>query len=54
MVTKLEQAIYTAHATATGGREGRAVGQQLVDAAHLVCPYSNATRGNIVVDLSLA
>jgi osmotically inducible protein OsmC len=32
----------------------RAVGQQLVDAAHLVCPYSNATRGNIVVDLSLA
>ena len=32
----------------------RAIGQQLVDAAHLVCPYSNATRGNIVVDLSLA
>jgi len=32
----------------------RAVGQQLIDAAHLVCPYSNATRGNIVVDLSLA
>ena len=32
----------------------RAVGQKLVDAAHLVCPYSNATRGNIEVDLSLA
>jgi lipoyl-dependent peroxiredoxin len=23
----------------------------LVDAAHLVCPYSNATRGNIDVEL---
>lgn len=32
----------------------RAVAQQLVDAAHIVCPYSNATRGNIEVDLSLA
>lgn len=28
--------------------------QALVDAAHLVCPYSNATRNNIDVDLSLA
>jgi Ohr subfamily peroxiredoxin len=25
----------------------------LVDAAHLVCPYSNATRGNIDVDLEI-
>ena len=25
--------------------------QQLVDAAHQVCPYSNATRGNIDVTL---
>ncbi len=25
----------------------------LVDAAHQVCPYSNATRGNIIVDLSV-
>lgn len=25
--------------------------QQLVDAAHQVCPYSNATRGNIDVEL---
>lgn len=28
--------------------------KSLVDAAHQVCPYSNATRGNIVVDLSVA
>ena len=28
--------------------------QALVDAAHQVCPYSNATRGNIVVDIELA
>ncbi|MGE8397651.1 MAG: organic hydroperoxide resistance protein [Comamonas sp.] len=27
--------------------------QQLVDAAHVVCPYSNATRGNIPVTLAL-
>ena len=32
----------------------RTVAQDLVDAAHQVCPYSNATRGNIVVDLKLA
>ena len=28
--------------------------QELVDKAHIVCPYSNATRGNIDVTLSLA
>ena len=28
--------------------------QELVDAAHQVCPYSNATRGNIEVTLTLA
>lgn len=28
--------------------------QALMEAAHQVCPYSNATRGNIVVDLKLA
>jgi osmotically inducible protein OsmC len=28
--------------------------QMLVDTAHQVCPYSNATRGNIVVDVRLA
>ena len=27
--------------------------QALLDAAHQVCPYSNATRGNIQVDLRL-
>ena len=28
--------------------------EKLLHAAHQVCPYSNATRGNIVVDLRLA
>jgi Ohr subfamily peroxiredoxin len=32
----------------------RADGQRLVDAAHQVCPYSNATRGNVNVGLSIA
>ena len=32
----------------------RAAGQQLIDAAHKVCPYSNATRGNIEVGINLA
>lgn len=31
----------------------RAEAQKLVDAAHQVCPYSNATRGNVDVKLSL-
>ena len=31
----------------------RGVAQDLIDAAHQVCPYSNATRGNIVVELTL-
>jgi Ohr subfamily peroxiredoxin len=31
----------------------RAVAQDLIDAAHIVCPYSNATRGNIDVILTL-
>ena len=31
----------------------RAVAQDLVDTAHQVCPYSNATRGNIEVSLTL-
>lgn len=30
-----------------------AVAQQLVNQAHQVCPYSNATRGNIEVTLSV-
>jgi len=32
----------------------RAVAQDLVDTAHQVCPYSNATRGNIPVTLTVA
>ncbi|HTH94299.1 MAG TPA: organic hydroperoxide resistance protein [Rhodocyclaceae bacterium] len=31
----------------------RDVAQALVDKAHIVCPYSNATRGNIDVTLTL-
>jgi Ohr subfamily peroxiredoxin len=31
-----------------------ATGRELLDAAHQVCPYSNATRGNIEVQLNLA
>ena len=52
-----------------GGREGgfllrarlnvklpnmdRAVAQAIVDAAHQICPYSKATRGNIDVEIIL-
>ncbi len=32
----------------------RAVAQDLINTAHQVCPYSNATRGNIQIDLLLA
>lgn len=32
----------------------RAKANDLVQKAHIVCPYSNATRGNIKVDLTLA
>jgi len=31
----------------------RAAGETLIEKAHQVCPYSNATRGNIDVQLSL-
>jgi Ohr subfamily peroxiredoxin len=31
----------------------REVAQQLIDTAHKVCPYSNATRGNIAVTITL-
>jgi len=31
-----------------------ATAQQLLEAAHQLCPYSNATRGNIDVTISLA
>ncbi|MBC7704067.1 MAG: OsmC family protein, partial [Rhodoferax sp.] len=32
----------------------RAAAQGIVDKAHEVCPYSNATRGNIEVSITLA
>ena len=32
----------------------KAAAEALVDAAHQVCPYSNATRGNIDVQITLA
>ncbi len=53
------------HANATGGFElsvdlladiqgvDREVAQELLEKAHHVCPYSNATRGNIEVNVSL-
>ncbi|RYF41069.1 MAG: organic hydroperoxide resistance protein, partial [Comamonadaceae bacterium] len=31
----------------------RAAAQSLIDAAHQVCPYSNATRGNVDVTITL-
>ncbi|MBU4517860.1 MAG: organic hydroperoxide resistance protein, partial [Gammaproteobacteria bacterium] len=31
----------------------RAVAEDLVNTAHQVCPYSNATRGNIDVTLTV-
>ena len=31
----------------------RAVAEDIVQSAHIVCPYSNATRGNIDVDLTV-
>jgi len=32
----------------------RAVAQKLIEDAHVVCPYSNATRGNVDVQVKLA
>ncbi len=36
------------------GGVDQATAEELVAAAHQVCPYSNATRGNIAVDVRLA
>jgi organic hydroperoxide reductase OsmC/OhrA len=48
----MAKVLYTAHAHVTGGRDGNAkTAAQLVRDAHEVCPYSNATRGNIDVTL---
>ena len=35
------------------GEMDKAQAQTLVEQAHAVCPYSNATRGNIAVELSV-
>ena len=35
------------------GNMDKAAAQALVEKAHQVCPYSNATRGNIAVELSV-
>ncbi|QQM66036.1 organic hydroperoxide resistance protein [Pseudoalteromonas sp. LC2018020214] len=35
------------------GDMDKTAAQELVDKAHQVCPYSNATRGNIEVELSV-
>lgn len=32
----------------------KAVAEDLVARAHMVCPYSNATRGNVEVELQVA
>ncbi|THA33185.1 organic hydroperoxide resistance protein [Streptomyces sp. A1277] len=40
--------------TATIPNADTATAQALVEKAHQVCPYSNATRGNIKVELSIA
>lgn len=36
------------------GGVGQATAQQLADAAHQICPYSKATRGNIPVSIRAA
>lgn len=66
---KIERVLYHAQATATGGREGsasssdgilkvplstpRELANKLVEKAHVVCSYSNATSNSIDVCLSL-
>lgn len=43
----------TADLTATLPGVDRADAQRLIEAAHQVCPYSNATRGNLDVGLTV-
>ncbi|MCX0243703.1 organic hydroperoxide resistance protein [Streptomyces sp. NPDC016469] len=40
--------------TATIPNVDKATAQALIEKAHQVCPYSNATRGNIKVELAVA
>jgi organic hydroperoxide reductase OsmC/OhrA len=53
-VTKLDRVLYTAARlnVSVSGMD-RDLAQKLMDAAHLVCPYSCATRGNIDVVLKM-
>lgn len=44
----------TAHLTITLPGIDRADGERLMHAAHEICPYSNATRNNLDVGLTLA
>ena len=44
-----DKILYEAEVTATGGRDGKAASA----GAHERCPYSNATRGNIDVKLTV-
>ncbi|WP_293388808.1 organic hydroperoxide resistance protein [Nevskia sp.] len=44
----------TAELTVTIPGLDAAEAKTLVDAAHIVCPYSNATRGNVDVQLKIA
>jgi organic hydroperoxide reductase OsmC/OhrA len=62
---KPEKILYDTEVTATGGRDGKAtsvdglpgieksVAEAVVAGAHERCPYSNATRGNIEVKLTV-
>ena len=50
MARPLEKILYTAHTHTTGGRDGAGKSS---DGAHQACPYSRATRGNIVVTIEL-
>ena len=43
----------TVHVVTGAGPVGSTVAQQLADQAHQVCPYSNATRGNIDVTVTV-
>jgi organic hydroperoxide reductase OsmC/OhrA len=45
--------LYTTHAIATGGLS-QVEAEKLVAATHQVCPYSNATRGNLDVGLEIS
>ncbi|CAG6391997.1 Organic hydroperoxide resistance protein [Actinacidiphila cocklensis] len=58
MPAAVRKAHHIAHAQGDRGARTKlpdglppAVGRELIEATHQVCPYSNATRGNIPVEL---